>query len=443
MSVQYAPSKLKVPAGFQNLLEGLAREVLRDQPDEILKFAAEYFKNQLARRDNTGRDDAVKGDYMEKLAKGENAEVPPQHATPPSDITRDAGTGLILPEKTAEDAAAEEKPQAEEEVDIDLTDPEVEKAAKKIQGVFRKKPSKATVKSPTPPPAAEPIVETTQDPAPEEPAPASTESDSSELTEDEAAAKIQALARGKKARDDVQAIRDSKTDVAEPAGETEVPAEAPADATKEPTEEEKENAAIMIQSAARMKLAKDEVGKIKAEKTEKEEAAEPATEDPPAAGLTEEQAAVKIQSVARMKAAKEEVEQLKQQQASDKEDALPAEAEVAEAPAASEPTAEEIDAAAIKIQASFRGHQARESIKAMKEGAAVEGEAVSEGDSAPVEHNAAPAAETETETEVVETVVTAGEVPTEAEAAPVAEDAPSAAEDTPAATEAEDPVAES
>ena len=371
MSVQYAPSKLKVPAGFQNLLEGLAREVLRDQPDEILKFAAEYFKNQLARRDNTGRDDAVKGDYMEKLAKGENVEVPPQHATPPSDITRDAGTGLILPEKTAEDAAAEEKPQAEEEeVDIDLTDPEVEKAAKKIQGVFRKKPSKATVKSPTPPPAAEPVVETTQDPAP-----ASTETDSSELTEDEAAAKIQALARGKKARDDVQAIRDSKTDVAEPTGEAEVPAEAPADATKEPTEEEKENAAIMIQSAARMKLAKDEVDKIKAEKTEKEEAAEPATEDPPAAGLTEEQAAVKIQSVARMKAAKEEVEQLKQQQASDKEDAPPAEADVAEAPAASEPTAEEIDAAAIKIQASFRGHQARESIKAMKEGAPVEGEA--------------------------------------------------------------------
>ena len=50
MSVQYAPSKLKVPPGFQNLLEGLAREVLREQPDDIIKFSADYFKGQMALR---------------------------------------------------------------------------------------------------------------------------------------------------------------------------------------------------------------------------------------------------------------------------------------------------------------------------------------------------------------------------------------------------------
>lgn len=50
MSVQYAPSKLKVPPGFQNLLEGLAREVLREQPDDIIKFSADYFKEQMALR---------------------------------------------------------------------------------------------------------------------------------------------------------------------------------------------------------------------------------------------------------------------------------------------------------------------------------------------------------------------------------------------------------
>lgn len=51
MAVQYAPMKLRVPPGFQNLLEGLAREVLREQPEDIINFAAQYFKNQLLIRD--------------------------------------------------------------------------------------------------------------------------------------------------------------------------------------------------------------------------------------------------------------------------------------------------------------------------------------------------------------------------------------------------------
>ena len=48
--MQYAPTKLKVPPGFQNLLEGLAREVLREQPENLIEFSANYFKNQLAIR---------------------------------------------------------------------------------------------------------------------------------------------------------------------------------------------------------------------------------------------------------------------------------------------------------------------------------------------------------------------------------------------------------
>lgn len=51
MAVQYAPMKLRVPPGFQNLLEGLAREVLREQPEDIINFAAQYFKNQLLIRE--------------------------------------------------------------------------------------------------------------------------------------------------------------------------------------------------------------------------------------------------------------------------------------------------------------------------------------------------------------------------------------------------------
>ena len=51
MSVSYAPRGLSVPAGFEYILESLAREVLREQPKDIIAFAAEYFKAKLIVRD--------------------------------------------------------------------------------------------------------------------------------------------------------------------------------------------------------------------------------------------------------------------------------------------------------------------------------------------------------------------------------------------------------
>lgn len=51
MSVSYAPTKLRVPLGFEHLLEALAREVLREQPKDIINFAAEYFRRKLILRD--------------------------------------------------------------------------------------------------------------------------------------------------------------------------------------------------------------------------------------------------------------------------------------------------------------------------------------------------------------------------------------------------------
>lgn len=50
MSVSYAPTKIRVPLGFEHILEGLAREVLREQPEDIITFAAEYFKKKLLLR---------------------------------------------------------------------------------------------------------------------------------------------------------------------------------------------------------------------------------------------------------------------------------------------------------------------------------------------------------------------------------------------------------
>ena len=45
MAVPFSNTKLRVPPGFPNLLEGLAREVLRSQPTDIYAFAAVYFEN--------------------------------------------------------------------------------------------------------------------------------------------------------------------------------------------------------------------------------------------------------------------------------------------------------------------------------------------------------------------------------------------------------------
>lgn len=51
MSVSYAPTKLRIPPGFEHLLEVLAREVLREQPEDIIAFAAEHFRKKLLLRD--------------------------------------------------------------------------------------------------------------------------------------------------------------------------------------------------------------------------------------------------------------------------------------------------------------------------------------------------------------------------------------------------------
>lgn len=42
--------KLKIPEGFRNLLEALTCEILRVQPKNIPKFAAEYLKGRLIAR---------------------------------------------------------------------------------------------------------------------------------------------------------------------------------------------------------------------------------------------------------------------------------------------------------------------------------------------------------------------------------------------------------
>lgn len=197
MSVNYAPSKLKVPAGFQNILEGLAREVLREQPQNIIQFADTYFKRQVKIKAATGgatteavpeesplaesvveeedvpavteptpapaplvdfteeeENAAVK---IQSVMRGAHArkEVEAMKAASKTAIDEEATT-LQETEPSAEETPSAEAPEAtdapaseavaeaipaatqeEEEIDIDLEDPAVKDSAMKIQAAFR------------------------------------------------------------------------------------------------------------------------------------------------------------------------------------------------------------------------------------------------------------------------------------------------------------------
>jgi hypothetical protein len=50
MAVPFSNTKLRVPQGFQTLLELLSREILRDQPKDIYDYAAKYLEEMVQKR---------------------------------------------------------------------------------------------------------------------------------------------------------------------------------------------------------------------------------------------------------------------------------------------------------------------------------------------------------------------------------------------------------
>ncbi|XP_066910834.1 sperm surface protein Sp17-like [Clytia hemisphaerica] len=239
MAVQYAPQKLTVPDGFNNLLEGLAREVLREQPENIIKFAADYFKQQVATRVANG---------------GEPLPPRPQVKSQPMSDQK-------------EEAAPSPPPSAKE---------------------------------PTPPPPQDIATEEVQSTDVDE----DKEQDSPRLTEEQAATKIQAMVRGKKARGDVEALKASKSQTDE-----ETPQ---ASATENESEKERSNTDTE---------AEDQV---------QSDATAPESE--PAANESQTE-----------------------------------ESEVKDGAEVEEATEEELTGAALKIQATFRGSKARKAVAAQKE----------------------------------------------------------------------------
>ena len=53
MAVPFSNTKLRVPKGFQNILEAFAKEVLRQQPANIYEFGAVFFEEMVKEREST------------------------------------------------------------------------------------------------------------------------------------------------------------------------------------------------------------------------------------------------------------------------------------------------------------------------------------------------------------------------------------------------------
>ncbi|XP_078726141.1 sperm surface protein Sp17 [Lampetra fluviatilis] len=65
MAAPFSSTQLRVPRGLAGLLEGLCTAVLRDQPQDILLYAASYCDALIATREDTGSDPVVVSALLE------------------------------------------------------------------------------------------------------------------------------------------------------------------------------------------------------------------------------------------------------------------------------------------------------------------------------------------------------------------------------------------
>ncbi|XP_045716128.1 sperm surface protein Sp17 [Phyllostomus hastatus] len=144
MSIPFSNTHYRIPQGFGNLLEGLTREILREQPNNIPSFAAAYFENLLEKREKTNFDPAEWGAKVDDLFYNKHAfkeqEPPEKEKTQPPEKEKSQP-----PEKEKSQPPEKEKSQPPVTEEAPVTVMEVseedkekeENAAVKIQAVFR------------------------------------------------------------------------------------------------------------------------------------------------------------------------------------------------------------------------------------------------------------------------------------------------------------------
>ncbi|XP_076112233.1 uncharacterized protein LOC143080326 isoform X8 [Mytilus galloprovincialis] len=425
MAVPFSNTKLRVPKGFQNVLEGLAREVLRNQPDNIYEFGAKYFEQMLAVRDETGHDPAVHGARLEdrfynndsfkspvvdsgdpqqqdaalkiqtefrrhdavkkvEVMQEEEAALTIQSSfrghqdrekvkqmivekDPAQPKAEEEEVDIDLTDPDVEHAAIkiqagfkgykarkdvqtkEKQPETkEEEVDIDLNDPEVEKAATKIQAGFRGHQTRKEMQSKTDVKSETKVDQSKQSETEE------VDIDLNDPEVEKAATKIQAGFRGHKTRKEML----SKTDVqTTQKSETEVKTEEKTEAKKEEKQEEEvdidledpatADAALKIQAGFRgYKTRKELQGQVEEGKTKESDS------------NTESKEETKTESKVEETKTESKVEETKTDSKEEEVDI--------------DLTDPEVEKAATKIQAGFKGYKTRKGIQDKKSETSVE-----------------------------------------------------------------------
>lgn len=124
MSIPFSNTHYRIPQGFGNLLEGLTREILREQPENIPAFAAAYFENLLEKREKTNFDPAEWGAKLEDRFYNNHA-------------FKDQEQTEICEQEMVKSAEKEETPVTAFEESTEEEREKEESAALKIQSVFR------------------------------------------------------------------------------------------------------------------------------------------------------------------------------------------------------------------------------------------------------------------------------------------------------------------